>query len=537
MSQDASISRYSRPAVLKPSSKQMVKTGQYRSASSRDEDDLFGDEEAHHEVYPDAPVTPPSLSTFDRDDPEGSSKHFRGIAEECGVPTHDIDLHVDHMCNILHEHEIYSGRNILSKISYIREALTEEPEILVIINSMIAYLDAVNAGFTSEWATWKYHKNRTSNSRLVPEEGQRDSPRGTKRPISLTGRREQNKINKKVKNLSKKITRDDDASSLSSSESKEKKPREEAAKLSTIFQNYGGNSKYLNQKILPEAKTMVDLSKKTKQYRDGREVTGDEDIAPYISSLALDDSKWIPSYAVQGLTKEKKKEKMKSIRSDQGTATLIQQVATFWTAHIVTGACEPEAVLTRVMMAIQNIQQLGVSEARTYEKKLISHFVLQMQQGDPPEDINEKLSSHVDSVDKEVERDSKYLQRLKGKGQGKGDYQKNQSGIIPKWNGDWNGANKQTRYQKQEWGQGQWNQGYYQQNGKTQNYQPKGKGKAKGNPQDHICFMHDVRKGAICSKQGCKNQHLDTSIAAEAKRFDDAKGIADANWNQKWGPR
>jgi len=514
----------------------MTRTRRYQAVSSKDEDDLFGEEEADREDYP-MPITPPSLSTFDGGDPEGSSKHLRSIAEECGVPSQDIDLHVDHMCDILHEHEVYSGRGILSKISYIREILAEEPEILVIINSMIAYLDAVNASFTSAWATWKYHKNKASMSSPIREAEQRDPLRGKKRPISAAGRREQNKINKKVKILSRKITPEDDASSLSSSESKEKKPREEAAKLSTIFQNYGDNSKYLNQKILPEAGTMVDLSKKTRQYRKGREVRGDEDTAPYISSLALDDVKWIPSYAVQGLTKEKKKEKMKSIQSDQGTATLIQQVATFWTAHIITGACEPEAVLTRVMMAIQNIQQLGVSEARTYEKKLISHFVLQMQQGNPPEDINEKLSSHVDSVDKEVERDSRYLQRLKGKGKGRGDYQKNQSGVIPKWNGDWNSANKQAKYQKQEWIQGQWGQSYYQQNDKTQNYQPKGKGKAKGNPQNHICFQHDVRKGAICLKDGCKNQHLDTSIAAEAKRFDDAKSIADANWNKKWGPQ
>ena len=127
MSQDASISLRRRPAVLKPSSNQMTRTRRYQAASSKDENDLFGEEEADQEDYPDAPTTPPSLSTFDSNDPEGSSKHFRSIAEECGVPIHDIDLHVDHMCNILHGHEVYSGRGILSKISYIREILTEEP--------------------------------------------------------------------------------------------------------------------------------------------------------------------------------------------------------------------------------------------------------------------------------------------------------------------------------------------------------------------------------------------------------------------------
>ena len=34
---------------------------------------------------------------------------------------------------------------------------------------------------------------------------------------------------------------------------------------------------------------------------------------------------------------------------------------------------------------------------------------------------------------------------------------------------------------------------------------------------------------------GCKNQHLDTNILSEAKRFDDAKSIADNNYQKKWG--
>ena len=284
----------------------------------------------------------------------------------------------------------------------------------------------------------------------------------------------------------------------------------------------------------------MELSKKTRHYQAGRESRGGEDINPYISSLALDDARWVPVYVVQGLTKEKKKEKLKNYQSDQGTATLIQQVATFWASHMITGACIPEAVITRIMMAIQNIHQLGISEARTYEKQLISYFTLQLQQGDPPDDINEALSSHVDAVDKEVERDTKYQNRQKGKGKGAGQYLKNK-GVIPKWNGDWSGANKnQQKYQQQTWGQGNrsWGQGYYHQNGKAQDYQPKSGGKGeskKDNPQSHICFSQDARKGTTCKKQGCKNQHLDTTIAAEAKRFDDAKNIADANWNKKYG--
>jgi len=541
MPQDASLVLYGRPAILKPSSKQKTRkhdppTSSRETMLSRHCLEDESEEEADCDEYPGEPTVPQALSTFDGDDLEGSIQHFRNIAEECGTPTQDIDFHIDNMCNILHEQNVFSGRGILSKISDVREAMANEPEILVIINAMFAYLNSVNASYTSEWATWNYHKDKAPTGNLALGGDQHDNIQGKKRPISATGRREQKKINKKVKVLSKKIAPDDDASSLSSSESKEKKPREEAAKLSALFQNYGADAKYLNQKTLPEAKTMVDLAKKTRQYQAGREENGDEGNAPYISSLVLDDEKWIPAYAVQGLTKEKKKEKIKSIQADQGTATLIQQVMTFWTAHIITGACKPEAVLTRVMLSIQNIQQLGVSEARTYEKKLISHFVLKMQQGNPPEDINEDLSNHLDSVDKEVERDSKYLQRLKGKGKGKGDPQKNKSGVIPKWNGDWNNANKYPKSQKQGWGQGQWGQGQYQKNGKAQSYQQKGgKDKSKGNPQNHICFQQDARKGTTCQKQGCKNQHLDTNIAAEAKRFDDAKAIADANWNKKWG--
>jgi len=502
------------------------------------------DDEAEHAEYPitgyrheDEPVTPPSLSKVDDDNIEESNRHLRVIAEESGVPAQDIEHHIDNLCIILQENDVFSGRGILSKISQIRDALTNEPEALVIINTMIAYLEAVNVGFTNEWATWKYQSSKAPSrsppkSRIREAEPGEDSTRGKKRPIPEKGQlsSSQKKINKKVKRLSKKVNKDDEASSLSSSDSKEKKPREEASKLSAILQDYGENAQYLNQKVLPEAKSIVELSKKTRLYHEGR---GGDDTTPYISSQALDDAKWVPSYVVQGLSKEDKKKKAKTHIGDQGMATLIQQVVTFWVSHIITGACVPEAVLTRVMMAIQNIQQLGVSEARTYEKKLISHFNLQIQQGTPPEDINEELSNQVDAVDKEVERDTKYHQRQKGKGKypgkGTGKYPKAKSTVIPAWSG--------TGKSQKQGGKAQ----SYQQGGKTQSYQPKGDSKGKKgikdpqNPQSHICFQHDPRSKLSCTRKGCQNQHLDTNIASEAKRFDDAKSIADANYFRKWG--
>ena len=467
--------------------------------------------------------------------------HLRSIIDESGAILDDTHDHFDPVVNTFHSNGTYNGIALMANIAMIRKELSEELEQLMIVNGMIVYLDTVHSEFIREKAAWSYHNKKVSNKPLeelpiAEEPGDRDRSRGKKR---ATISHKQKKINKKVKSLSRQVHNDgdDDESSLSSSESKEKNPREEASKLSATLHAYGENASYLNQKVPPEAKSIVELDKKTRHYHGSRET---DDKTPYISSLALDDARWVPVYVVQGLTKEKKKENLKSYQSDQGTATLIQQVATFWASHMITGACIPEAVITRIMMAIQNIHQLGISEARTYEKQLISYFTLQLQQGDPPDDINEALSSHVDAVDKEVERDTKYQNRQKGKGKGAGQYLKNK-GVIPKWNGDWSGANKnQQKYQEQTWGQGNrsWGQGYYHQNGKAQDYQPKSGGKGeskKDNPQSHICFSQDARKGTTCKRQGCKNQHLDTTIAAEAKRFDDAKNIADANWNKKHG--
>ena len=182
-------------------------------------------------------------------------------------------------------------------------------------------------------------------------------------------------------------------------------------------------------------------------------------------------------------------------------------------------------------MTLKNVQQLGIAEARIYEKKLISHFNLLIQQGNPSADINKDLSTQVDAVDKEVERDTKSIQRQQGfKARGKG---KN-GGLIP--------TNKikakgKGRYPKPEDGRKlSWDDQQPPRNRNQDYHKAKGKGsKSKDHPQNHICFHHDPRKGNKCQKTGCMNQHLDTTIESEAKRYDDAKAIADANYQKKWG--
>lgn len=532
MADRTSSSLYGRPAITRPSSKK-GSTVSFRLDDDEAEHLLSDEGEDYPEEYRDEPEVPPALKKVSKEDIVESCEVFREIIKESGAILKDIEEGHNAVVSTLHEHDIFDGPTLIARADNIRRELSTSPDNLLTINGMIGYLEAIRKEFVKEKAKWSYHGKRASqkageHTHITGEQEEEDRTKGRKRGIAD---HKQKKINKRVKRLSKNSKDDDDEeSSLSSSESKEKKPREEASRLSIILKSYGHNSEYINQKVIPEAKTIVELEKKTRHYHGARP---QEEKTPYISSLALDDAKWIPAYLVQGLTKEKRKEKVKSYIEDQGTATLIQQVATFWTAHVVTKAVSPEAVISRILMTLKNVQQLGIAEARTYEKKLISHFNLLIQQGKPSSDLDKELSTQVDAVDKEVDRDTRSYQRQQNlKGKGKGLYYKGTINPYARTKAD--KAKGKGNYPKTQWEA--WEDPPEYKN-KDPNY-PKGKGKTgktKNNPENHICFHHDPRKNLECKKTGCKNQHLDTNIPSEAKRFDDAKSIADSNYQKKWG--
>ncbi len=299
---------------------------------------------------------------------------------------------------------------------------------------------------------------------------------------------------------------------------------------------------------LPESKRLTQLS------RAKEEVSGRGSRKLFLATTPFED--WLPSYIGEGLPASERKEILKARKSEKapGLAHILEQVGTFWAAHLALEVVTISAVHQHMLLLVRYASEKGVAYAENYERLLHARMLSDIKKG-----LHFSISRTIATRNPSIERETRERagpRRGPQSRMGFGSEQFAQSattrqsalggrqprGKGPRWKGSQSGQWGPRNIGQQGSGQapmsvpqastGAPSGGSGQQAGGVRlgvgfSKPPNpDKGGPPSGPQiqkDRVCMAHDLATGRQCQLDGCRHQHLDTRNAAQRQQFQEAQ--------------
>jgi len=225
---------------------------------------------------------------------------------------------------------------------------------------------------------------------------------------------------------------------------------------------------------------------------------------PYVSRSRVEH--WQPQWLGEGkldgerdrLVKERKKESATSATS------VCASSISFWLAHLAAGQIETMHVLAHALFMIKLCDERGHAFAAKYQSRLRNNFQIRIQAGESF-NLGEAISKVNYDLIREVQVEQTFIE------EGRAHRRRREEDPPP-------GGARKPRDGGSSAG-------------------PKGdrtpparaaRGASTGAPEHiekrNICFFHHPAKSLTCTRgDSCRNEHLDTSVAANLDRFNSAK--------------
>ena len=210
---------------------------------------------------------------------------------------------------------------------------------------------------------------------------------------------------------------------------------------------------------------------------------------------------WSPPWFGEGLDRHARRLAAASREKQiDSLARLLNTAGTFWYSHMAIGQCSVPAVLEHVMLLTQISEERSFVYALRYELLFLDHVRLQVKKAAKIR-LNDELSRRVPDLWQQILLADTPRDRAASAAP-----QSKTRGNPPALPAPLGAPHGDTRPKN-----------------------PKGPPPRRPPVRQFICLDHDPRAGKSCSTQGCTHSHLDTTIPANAERFDQVIAIRTRN--------